>query len=90
MASTANVQKTFFGDLKVTYGDWSATAGDASLTLTVEGGRVYLCEFTQQDANTPQLMWDVAESTSQSGATTVITLYVQGTVTTGRFLIVHK
>lgn len=91
MASTANVQKSNFGNLKVTYGDWSSTAGDAAMTIGVEGGRVYLCEFTSQDGNTnPQTPWSLAESTSGTAGVVTITVYNQGTVTSGRFLIIHS
>lgn len=90
MAATANVQRTYFGNLKVTYGDWSASAGDAALTIAVEGGKVYLCEFTSQDASGPQIMWDQAESVSGSSGTVTVTVYNQGSVTNGQFIIIHK
>jgi hypothetical protein len=43
--ATSNVRRSVFGDLKVTAGDWTGSAGDANGTIAVEGGRVYLSEF---------------------------------------------
>ena len=84
-----NVQTSSFGDLKVTYGDWTGTVGDAAGTIGVEGGRVYLAQFTVQDTDSPG-EGGVPVSVSTSGSVTTITVYYPDTVTTGRFLIIHK
>lgn len=86
--ATSNVQKTYFGNLNVTYGDWSGAAGDAAGTIGVEGGRVLLCNFSVQDTRSPG-SWIVPVSPSTSGGVTTITVYYHDTVTTGRFIIIH-
>lgn len=87
--STSNVQKNYFGGLKVTVGDWTGSAADSPGTITVEGGRVYSARFSDQDASTPFLI-DVPVSVSQSGATSTVTVYNQQAVTVGRFLIISS
>ena len=87
--ATANVQRSVFGDLKVTYGDWTGAVGDAAGTIGVEGGRVYLAHFTSQDSS-GEIQPAVRVSVSTTDAVTTVTVYNQETVTTGRFLIVHK
>lgn len=87
--STSNVQRTAFGNLKVTYGDWSGSVGDADGSIGVAGGRVYLHEFNIQDSSGPQ-MAKVPTSVSTSGTVTTITVYNRQAVTTGRFLIIHS
>lgn len=87
--STSNVNKTVFGNLKVTYGDWSGSAADAAGSIGVEGGRVYLANFSSQDSSGAQIMWPVKVSPSTTGAVTTITVYNTAAVTTGRFLIIH-
>lgn len=86
--ATANVRKSAFGDLKVTAGDWTVSAGDAAGTIGVEGGRVYLAEFSVQDTDTPT-GGKVNISPSTTGNVTTVTVYHNETVTTGRFLIIH-
>jgi hypothetical protein len=86
--ATTNIRKNVFGSLKVTHGDWSGSAADASGTITVEGGRVYLAEFTSQDAaNGPTQ--EVPVSVSTSGMLATVTVHNRQTVSTGRFLIIH-
>lgn len=83
-----NVQRTVFGNMNVTRGDWSGTVGDTSGTVTVEGGRIYLANFTSQDTASPTED-NYPTSTSVSGALSTITVYYHNGVTTGRFLIIH-
>lgn len=88
--ATSNVQKSYFGNLKVTYGDWSGAAGDANGSIGVAGGRVYLALFTSEDSSGAQIMWPIKISSSTSGEVTTVTVYNNSPVTTGRFLIIHK
>lgn len=85
--ATQNVQKSYFGNLKITYGDWTGSVNDVAGTIAVEGGRVYLAEFTDQDGSQPYQI-EVPVSVSSSNAITTVTVYNQSTVTLGRFIIV--
>ncbi len=87
--TTSNVHKTVFGDLKVTYGDWSGSVADTAGSIGVEGGRVYSANFSSQDSSGAQIMWPVKVSTSTSGAVTTVTVYSTAAVTQGRFIIIH-
>ena len=86
--ATANVQRTQFGNLNVTYGDWTGNQGDAAGTIGVEGGRVYLSSFTSQDTTGPATA-DNPVSVSTTGSVTTVTVYYHEEVATGRFLIIH-
>jgi hypothetical protein len=86
--ATANVKRSVFGDLRVTAGDWTHTAGAAAQTIGVEGGRVYLAEFSIQDTDSPT-EGKVPVSVSTTGNVTTVSFYPSETVTTGRFLIIH-
>ncbi len=87
--STTNVQKSYFGNLKVTYGAFTSTEGDAATTVTVEGGQVYLALFTSQDSSGALVMHPCRVSVSGTSGVVTITVYTQETVTTGRFIIIH-
>jgi len=86
--ATTNVRKSAFGDLKVTAGDWSGAMGDASGTVVVEGGRVYLADFNTNDTTGPNqkvpTTWPAA-----SGSTTTVTVHNRETVSIGTFIIIH-
>lgn len=87
--ATANVRASRFGDLKVTAGDWTGSAGDANGTFTVEGGRVYLAKFDSQDSsNGPEQEVPVFISTNAGTGTIVLSVANRQTVTTGRFIII--
>ena len=88
--ATANVRNDVFGSLRVTYGTWSASVGDAAGTINVEGGRVWLANFTSQDSSGNQTMRPLQVSTSTSGNVTTVTAYNLGGVTSGRFIIIHS
>ena len=88
--ATSNVQTSVFGNLRITYGDWSGAVGDSSGSIGVSGGRVYLCSFATQDSSGAYVQMPVRFSTSTSGNVTTVTIYNTGAVTTGNFLIVHK
>ena len=85
--ATANVRRSVFGNLKVTAGDWTSSSGDAAGTIGVEGGRVYLAEFSIQDTDSPSEK--PLHSVSTSGNVTTVSWYPHDNVTTGRFLIIH-
>lgn len=85
----SNVKRTVFGNLKVTYGDYTATEADTSQTIGVDGGRVYLVVGNSQDTTGAMSMWVPRYSVSTTGAVTTVTLYSQEGVTSGTFLIVH-
>lgn len=85
--ATQNVRTTVFGNLRVTYGDWTGSVGDAPGTVTVAGGRVYLADFNDLDGGTPTMI-RVPVSISSSGSTTTVTVDNQASVTTGQFLII--
>lgn len=88
--ATSNIRRSAFGDLKITAGDWTGSAGDANGTFSVEGGRVYLARFDSQDSsNGPEQ--EVPVFISSNAGTGVITLSIgnRSAVTTGRFLIIH-
>jgi hypothetical protein len=86
--ATSNTQGGSVGSLKFFAGDWSGAAGDASGTVTVSGGRIYLASFSDQDADNPK---DVgcAFDVSASGTTITITVHNHDTVTNGRFLLIY-
>ena len=87
--ATSNVRRSAFGDLKVTAGDWSGSAGDANGTITVEGGRVYLSEFNSQDTNNGPTQF-IETFVSSTGTNTItVSIANRNTVVTGRFIIIH-
>lgn len=86
--ATQNVRSSAFGNLNVTAGDWTGSAGDATGTIGVEGGRVYLAEFSMQGTGESPVQ-KAAVSVSTSGRVTTVSIYNHETVTTGRFIIIH-
>lgn len=86
--ATSNVRRSAFGDLKVTAGDWTGSAADASGTFAVEGGRVYFAQFSIEDPSTPtqSVPWECAAA---SGSTSTLTIHNRNTVARGRFVIIH-
>lgn len=89
--ATTNQQTTVIGNLRATYGDWSGAAGDASGTVTVAGGRVWLACLCAQDSSGAYVASVTTPfSTSVSGAVTTITFYNLDSVTTGRYFIIHS
>ena len=87
--ATSNVRSSVFGDLKVTYGDWTGVQADAPGTIGVTGGRIYLCSFSSQDAS-GEYNAETKFTTSTTGAVTTVTIYNVADVTTGRFIIIHS
>lgn len=88
--ATTNVRKDAFGSLKVTAGQWSGAAGDASGSLGVEGGIVYLAAFSSQDGAGTQIQHPVTVIPSGTAGVVTLTVGNVSDVTAGRFLIVHQ
>lgn len=86
--ATSNVRRTYFGNLNVTYGDWTGAIGDTPGTIGVGGGRVYLAEFTSESTLQP-FQIEVPVSVSTSGSVSTVTVYNLNTVTAGQFIIIH-
>lgn len=87
--TTTNVQRTYFGNLKVTRGDWSGLQGDAAGSIGVEGGRVWLAQFNAQISSGPY-QEEIPYSISTSGDVTTLTVYYTAPVTAGTFIIIHS
>lgn len=89
--ATTNVQKTYFGNLKVTYGDWSGAVADAAGSVVVEGGRVYIAWLSGQDSTGAYVAAFITPfSVTTSGNVSTVTFYNLDTVTQGRFMIIHS
>lgn len=88
--ASANLQHTTLGNLQVTYGTWSGSAGDNTGTITVAGGQVWLASITSQDSTGTPKQIPVTISTSGTAGIITITVHNDSAVTAGRFLIVHS
>ena len=88
--ATQNVQGSAFGNLRVTYGQWTGVLGDASGTIGVAGGQVWVALFVTQDSSGAYMHADLRYTTSTTGSVTTITVYNHAAVTNGRFLIIHS
>lgn len=86
--ATANVRGGSVGSQKFYAGDWSGNVGDASGTITLSGGRVYLTNFQNQDADGTKETLDPAVSISSG--TITITVGNKSNVTNGTFYIVYS
>lgn len=87
--ATQNVKKSYFGDVKVTYGEFTCSAGDAAGTIGVEGGWA-MATFHSLDSTGNWQAIPFRYSTSTSGAVTTVTVRHLEDVTTGRFMIFHR
>jgi hypothetical protein len=87
--ATTNVRKDTFGSLKVTAGQWSGADGDAAGSFKVEGGVVYLCLFTSQDASGNQILYPIPYSVSGTSGVVTITVANYAGVTAGSFVVIH-
>lgn len=85
--ATSNVQAANLGSIRAFVGDWSGAVGDASGTVTLNGGRVYLCRFENQDADSPNE--DIRADISVSSGTITVTVHNHLNVTNGRFIIIY-
>lgn len=86
--ATTNVRGGVLGNLKFYAGDWSGAIGDADGTVTLNGGRVYLTSFQNQDADGSKQTID--PNISISGSTITITVGNRNAVTTGTFIIIYS
>lgn len=85
--ATANTRGGTVGNLKMLAGDWSGSVGDAAGTITLSGGRVYLCHFENQDSDgTKQTL---QPSVSISNGSITITVGNYSGVTDGRFVVIY-
>lgn len=85
--ATSNILAANLGSLKAFAGDWSGSAGDASGTITLGGGRVYLARFENQDADAPKEL--PLTDVSISGSTITLTVHNHMNVTNGRFIVIY-
>lgn len=89
--TVSNQQTTVFGNLRATYGDWAGAAADATGSIVVAGGRVWMAYIAGQDASgTYTASVNTPVSVSTSGSATTVTVYNLDGVTTGRFFIIHS
>ena len=86
--ATTNTQSSYFGNLHVTYGQWSGSDADAAGTITVAGGQVWLAEFVSQDSSGKFEPAPLKYSVSGTTGTLTVTVYNLAAVTNGRFLII--
>ena len=87
--ATTNVKVgTLGGPFKVYAGDWSGSAGDASGSITLGGGRVYQAHFENQDASPDSPKERPLVDVSVSSGVITLTVHNHMDVTLGRFLIV--
>lgn len=84
--ATSNVRSGVTGNLRMYAGDWTGSAGDASGTITLNGGRVYMVRVENQDADNPKEF--VQSDVSISNGTITITVHNHQNVTSGTFLII--
>lgn len=85
--ATSNPRSLNLGSINALAGDWTGTVGDASGTVTLNGARVYMAHFENQDADTPKEL--PLTDISVSGSTITITVHNHITVTNGRYIIVY-
>ena len=86
--AATNLQHASLGNLRAQVGDWTGSSGDASGTLTLKGGRVWLCSFGNQDA-TSQEDRPTPCDVSVSSGTITITIHNHSDVTNGRFIVIY-
>ena len=86
--ATSNVKAASIGNLRWHIGDWTGVVGDASGTITLKGGRVYLVNFYDQDATSQEDRPTPCDITVSSGTIT-ITVHNHVNVTNGRFIIAY-
>ena len=85
--ATTNVRTVSFGSVKAAIGHWTGSEGDASGTLTLNGGDTLFINFVNEDA-TSQENKVVPYSVSTSDSVITITVYNHSAVTRGRFLVI--
>lgn len=86
--ATSNNATTYFGNLKVTLGQWSGAVGDSSGTITVQGGQVWMALFVSQDSSGAFMIAPLRYSVSGTAGILTVTVYNTASVTNGRYLII--
>lgn len=85
----SNIKRAPLGiGLEAIYGDFTHTAGNASQTQVVTGGKVYGVIINPQVAAGDAVDAQVPYSVSTSGALTTITILANAEITGGTFLII--
>ena len=87
--ATASVKTASGGNLRWLVGNWSGAVGDASGSVTVKGGSVYLCHFYNQDATSQEDRPTPCDISVSSGTIT-ITVHNHVAVTNGRFILAYS
>lgn len=86
--ATDNVRSCYIGgNLKLTVGEWTGSAGDAAGTMTIEAGKIYMAQFLPNVTSTAREV-NIAVSQSVSAALSTVTVYNSAAVTAGTFSII--
>lgn len=86
--ATSNNQTSYFGNMRITYGQWSGAAADTAGSVTVSGGQVWVCLFVSQDSSGNYNLVPVKYSVSGSAGILTVTIYNLAATTAGRYLII--
>lgn len=86
--ATTNVNVASVGNLNCLVGNWTGAIGDASGTVSIKGGNVYLVSFYNQDASSQEDRPTPCDISYSSGTIT-ITVHNHSGVTTGRFIVIY-
>lgn len=88
--STSNVASTYFGNMHMTYGQWTDTvdADSTTGTVTVAGGQVWFCEFVSQDSSGKYQIAPMKYSVTGTAGVLTVTIYNLAAATNGRFIII--
>ena len=86
MASISNPRAA--GTIKVYAADWTGTSGDADMTVTLYGGRVYGVLVSNQDDDVTKAGL-IETNVSITSGTITVTIPIVEDVTNGRLLIFY-
>lgn len=85
----ANVRQHLVGGgLRYVFGDFTATAGAASQTYAVGGGRILMVHVNPQGSTEPVDFTNQLYSISISGGINTLTIYTSAAITAGSFFLV--
>lgn len=85
--ATSNVQTESVGKLRMTYGQWTGSLGDAAGSLTVGGGQMWFSAFNTNLASGPQQVDPVVATPSGTAGILTLTIPNQNAVTAGTFIV---
>ena len=89
--ATSNIRAINLGSVSGLVGDFTASKGDADGTVTVGGGRVYLCKFNDQTGTTPvNQAFPFGVSTNSTTNISTITVNCSSGATAGRFIVIYS